>query len=192
MKNKYWSGIGSRHDITDEIKKQQREIGYQMSQKGWSLISGGASGSDFNFLYGASKGRDINLPVVVRPVRYRSYTGSYGHSAIVEMMEDAEFEVAKAYFFKHEIFTEEQFNKMPEVAQVLHARNYYQIFDWHGNVRVKFVAYAAPENRWGVVSGGTRTAIAIARIEKVPVFNIKLKGQYSALQEFIGRLPNVR
>jgi hypothetical protein len=186
----YWAGLGSRHELTETVRVQQDSIGKVMTSKGWVLVTGGAAGSDFNFLRGASHQRGKYLPIVVRPIRYKNYKGIYSYQSVIEMMEQADFERAKAYFFKHKIFTEDQFNSMPDVGQKLHARNFFQIFDHLGKVRVRFVAYAAPEDRWGNVSGGTRTAVAIARIEKLPVFNIKLKGQYKALQDFIEGLPN--
>lgn len=191
MNKLYWTGIGSRKSINDNIMSQQKGIGFTMSKKGWTLVTGGAGGSDYNFLAGASKGCDKNLPVVVRPIRYKNYTGKNKFQSVVEMMENSDYEAARTYFIKNDIFTELQFDGMSIISKVLHARNYYQIFDWNGNVRSKFVVYHAPENSWNVVSGGTRTAIAIARLEKVPVFNLRLKGHYNALQELIEGLPNV-
>lgn len=199
MGKKFWTGIGSRYNVSHELQTRQIAIGKHLSEKGWTLLTGGAAGSDFNFLQGSSLGSlcdEISQSHVIRPVNNKYYKGqqtitrkgSYGYPAIVEYMEVEDFERAVEYYFSKGIFSEKSFNKMSEIAQQLHARNFYQIMDEKGVARSELVVYSAPEDRWGNVSGGTRTAVAIARLEGVPSYNIKLEDSYTALQRILSVL----
>ncbi len=196
MSKRYWTGIGSRKNISEILRSQQFVIGTLMSSKNWTLLTGGAEGSDYNFLDGSSTEKFPSdeeawkVSHVIRPNKYQNFKGYKELACTIEYMEEDDFYMAKAYFIRNKIFTKKQFEKMEEVVQHLHARNFFQIFDTYGKVRSEYVLYAAPENRWGIVSGGTRTAVAIARIENIPTFNLKLKGQYAAFLELARSLPN--
>lgn len=172
--SKTFTGIGTRHPWYDECRFEllQMDIGKLAAKDGYRFKSGGADFSDFNYHNGYVQGGGKD-DIIVRSEKYRHFKNPRGARPTVWMIQEEEFEIALAYFVKHGIFKLDKFRRMSDFAQNAHARNYFQIMSAKGDKPdTDFVSYLAKEDRWGNVSGGTRTAVAVARCEDVPVFNI--------------------
>jgi hypothetical protein len=73
------------------------------------------------------------------------------------------------------------FNMKPSI-QALFARNVFQITGQRSEMGEcdplsDFVVYWAPENTKGVISGGTRIAVYLARSMGIPTYNLDIKSQ---------------
>lgn len=175
-KLKYWTGIGSR-EVTPEIAKLQRDIGSRMARLGYILLSGGARGSDINFHQGVCD-VDPSLAEIWIPwngFMFDERPSPKGSTYIIPDRYD--FDIARSYYLDNNIIP--WFDKMKQGAQKLHGRNYYQIFSTNEGryPASSVVIYAAKENGKGDISGGTRSAVMIARNEKLPTFNLTIEEQ---------------
>lgn len=186
---RYYAGIGTREilPLAKQYEREQISIARQAALKGIDLKSGGATFSDHNHLLGAYKGGRGEQAIVVRSKEFPNFNKPFRKSPIVLLMEEEDYQVAVEYYYKHGIFERKNFESMSAFARNAHARNFYQIMNPKGTeADVEFVSYLAREDRWGNVSGGTRSAVAVARQEDVPTFNIRFTSQLSDLQRLIG------
>lgn len=189
-----WTGIGARHRLPEGHSSIQRGIGQEMCEKGWKLYSGGALGSDYNYLSGVCSVSEKGIPVnalVIRHKGVRTGTLPRSYTVPVATMSEEEYEFALDYYFRHDIFGERSFRKMDHHPRYLHARNFYQVM----KAQILFsepcsdvVIYSARENSFGNIEGGTRTAVAVARIEGIQTFNTYKPKQLRALYRFIRKL----
>lgn len=185
---RYYTGVGSR-GVSGEISRLQAKIGRTLAIKGFTLLTGGAIGSDYNFLEGSSR-IDQSLSQVWRPTNQDGSLSEgkvpFGkpHISVFYIQED-DFQKAREYLISNKILP--YFDKMDVYAQWLHARNYYQVFSTYDIAPSEFVVYYAKE--WnGVVEGGTRTAVGIARNEDIPTYNLFLEKELKDFFKMIGDL----
>lgn len=182
---KYWTGVGSR-GVTPEIAELQYNIGARMAQLGYTLLSGGAKGSDMNFHKGVCS-VDATKAVIYLPwsgfnSELISQIPNYALSCYV-VPDKLQISVARNYYLMTGIIP--WFDKMrKQGSQEFHGRNYYQVF--HNETTEapppsKVCIYAAPETHKGEVSGGTRSAVMIARQERIPTYNLTIPAQRSKL-----------
>lgn len=174
---RYYTGIGSRN-VPVEIARLQVKIGTVLAKSGVTLLTGGAIGSDYNFLNGASKVNQ-QLTQVWRPSNLDGKLNAgkipFGKPHIpVYYIEEDDFQKARRYLIDNKILT--YFDKMDVYSQWLHARNYYQVFSTYEVAPSEFVVYYARESN-GVVGGGTRTAVGVARNEGILTYNLYLRHQ---------------
>ena len=185
---RYYAGIGTR-TILPRAKIYERDqllIGKLSAMNGVDLKSGGASFSDFNHLAGAKLGGRGNSAIVVRSENFKDYKRPLGTSPITLLTQEEDYEKALEYFFRNGIFEEKNFRSMKQFTRDAHARNFYQIMDIEGkSANVEYVSYLSREDRWGNVSGGTRSAVAVARLEGVPCYNTIFKDQLEELLKVI-------
>ncbi|QYW06177.1 hypothetical protein KASIA_p133 [Shewanella phage vB_SspS_KASIA] len=185
---KYYTGVGSRSVPTD-IARLQVKIGTVLAKSGVTLLTGGAIGSDYNFLDGAAKFNQ-HLTQVWRPSnpdgKLNAGKMPFGKPHIpVYYIEEEDFQKARHYLIDNKILP--YFDKMDVYAQWLHARNYYQVFSTYEVAPSEFVVYYARESN-GVVEGGTRTAVGIARNEDIPTYNLFIPSQRVKFMEMIKEL----
>jgi hypothetical protein len=168
-----WAGIGSRDTRLPEVKPLQVSIGRRMAELGHKFSSGNAEGSDENFHKGVCL-VNPSLATIVLPwkgFRVSDIPQVQRGSTFCYPTEDM-FQLAREYLIDNNLLP--NFDDLVQSHQRLHARNVYQIFvNGLINPPVDKVIFYAPEDRWGNVSGGTRTAVAIARFIDVETINIK-------------------
>lgn len=174
-----YAGIGSRHEVPNEIIAEFFQIGFKFAQLRFKLRSGRAIGCDTAFELGCTAGggaKEIWRPA---PTKY---------DPKVKVPVDAHYLKAS---FVHPIF-----NKLKEEEQALHARNVGIILGMDCDSPVKFVVTWTPDGAETVQqvtrkTGGTGTAIRLAASVNIPVFNFKNPDARERLDFFIknDRLP---
>lgn len=170
MAKRYYAGIGSRKlpaDIIDLIK----EIGWRMAKKGYILRSGAADGADKAFEYGCERGGgygDIYLPWRRFKNRENSkYLPKMDYKLPVEgQMEYSRNKMIQSGIIPH-------WDEMNEASQKFHSRNVNQVEGEFDEPDVHVVIYYAPTD-WmtGEPTGGTRTAVMLARSKGIPTYNL--------------------
>jgi hypothetical protein len=98
---------------------------------------------------------------------------------------DYQIEGAKWYYTEHTKIIP-YFDKMKQSVQRLHGRNYYQVVGSQGAPLSKVCIFIANENSNGDISGGTRSAVLIAREKKIPTYNLRDAVQREKLFKLIG------
>jgi hypothetical protein len=149
----FYTGIGSRETPID-IQRIMYRFAQVMAEQGMTLRSGGADGADTAFECGARKAEgtmEIYLP----------WVGFNGRSSHFTRPSDAAYDIASeihpAWF------------KCSRGAKALHARNCHQILGMDLNSPSSFVVCWTPG---GKLVGGTRTALVLASLNNIPVFNL--------------------
>lgn len=161
----YWTGIGSR-GLSSYEKPSLFEIGREMARQDNTLISGGAEGADISFQRGACSW-DTNLCEIWLP--YNTFNKKDHITGCLHLVPDnEEWGVAERYLVDNNIIP--WWGKMKHTSKIFHIRNYYQIFGL--DHKSELVIYCADEKNRNV-SGGTRTAVEIARFEGIPTCNIR-------------------
>lgn len=167
---RYYTGIGSRNTPENVLLLMQK-LGHKMAKMGYTLRSGGATGADSAFAHGwgtawsedvdnlgNSKCKaEIFLPWEGFNDQYSTMEGRYllKSSEATQIASD----IHPAW------------NRLSRGAKALHARNVYQILGQDLNTPSKCVLFYA-EPQGSSVKGGTRTAVELAKIHGVPVFNM--------------------
>jgi hypothetical protein len=161
-KRKYYAGIGSRETPPKVLKQIENIATYLCLVQNYILRSGGAPGADSAFEAGASDKKEIYLP-------WRNY--NCNGSELYEVEDDA-LELAAKYHPGWETLS--------SGAQLLHARNVYQILGKSLNNPVRYVVCWTKD---GKASGGTGQAMRIAMDKKILIFNLFNKEQFEYMQE---------
>lgn len=182
---KYWTGIGSR-EVPNEIAELQVEIGRRMATLGYVLLSGGAAGSDTNFHKGVCE-VDPSLAEIWIPWSGFMKELLPSKESVRIIPDKHDMDIARQYYLDNNIIP--WFDNMKQGAQKLHGRNYFQVFsDQTGNLPASSVViYAAEENTRGEVKGGTRSAVMIARNEKLPTFNLMIPEQKDKILQVLDK-----
>jgi len=149
----FYTGIGSR-ETPREVMITMYHFAIKLAEQGFRLRSGGADGANTAFECGAIKGlgaMEIYLP----------WVGFNGRSSQFTRPSDAAYDIASeihpAWF------------KCSRGAKALHARNCHQILGMDLNSPSSFVVCWTPG---GKLVGGTRTALVLASLNNIPVFNL--------------------
>lgn len=188
---RYYAGIGSR-ETPEEMVPVIMSIADTLGQKGFILRSGAAAGADTFFERGADSkdhGSDIWVP-------WNGFNGKYGGTITPA---DKHFSVAAVI---HPVW-----NKLKKPVQSLHARNVGQILGMDFDVEHVLACIAKketphPQDSWSsfVVcwtkdkaqthlevtsrTGGTGTAIKLASLLGIPVFNLADETALVRLQQW--------
>jgi hypothetical protein len=169
-----YAGIGSRTSPED-VLHQMREFSFQAANLGWTLRSGGADAADKTFEVGcddANGKKEIFLP-------WRGF--NHNVSPLYTPSADS-FRIGA------EIHPAWQYLKEPQ--RKLIARNMHQILGKHLAVAVKLVVCYTPDGcesykTYSQKTGGTGTAISLASLNNIPIFNLKNEGRAEQALEFI-------
>jgi hypothetical protein len=171
---KLYAGIGSRQTPPEVIEKM-REFAYHASRRGWILRSGAADGADSAFETGCddAKGKkEIFLP----------WAKCHGHTSPYFTPSDGALKLAK------EIHPAWDFLRVHQKKLI--ARNMHQIMGPHLGEAVKCVVCWTPDGcesyeTYGRRTGGTGTAIALASLNNVPIFNLQKEDRFIDAIEFL-------
>lgn len=151
----------------------QTMIGSRLSYLGVNGFSGGAPGSDYAFM----KDYDKDLRCVIIPTN--GFNGHYRDIGIhvftdqdIEIRNKAE-KLARHFYKDYDIRS--------EMVQYLQCRNMMQVLGLALDKKVDSVIFWAPENSKGVIKGGTRTAVYLARYLGIKTYNL----YFPEIMEFV-------
>lgn len=170
-----YTGVGSRHNVPVQVRQNMQGLSRALAVLGWVLRSGGAEGSDTYFEEGCTEAAgkaEIYL--------HRKLAG--GHPSPLYGVCDAAKEMASKI---HPVWSQ-----LTEGSQLLHARNCYQVLGKDLATPAQFLACWTPdgcETRKSRTraSGGTATAIIVAEMHDVPVFNLHNDDSCHRLNSFL-------
>lgn len=159
---KYYSGVGSRKAVgLSEVEDAIKKAAIRLADLGYILRSGGAVGPDTWF-----EEATIGTPTESNMEIYLPKKGMFGHaSELYDVCDDAL--ALAATIHKH-------WNNCNDLIKRLHARNCYQVLGKDLKTPSSFVVCYTPK---GAPVGGTRTAIVLAEMNDIPVFNF---GKYKS------------
>jgi hypothetical protein len=174
---RYATIIGSREITGQEFLKLQK-IAEFLHNNGFILRSGGAEGSDSTIMH--LKNIEVFLP-------WNGFNRLYHNNTTQFVISGKNVQIAKEVIK----IIHPAYKRLSQGALKLHCRNVQQI--WGQNleepVGTSIVVFCAPENEFGEISGGTRTAVEIARRKKIPVYNIRNKEKNT--DEMIEEIRNI-
>lgn len=153
---RYYSGVGSRKAVgLSEVESAIKMAAKRLSELGYILRSGGAIGPDTWFeeaTIGTQTESDMEI--------YLPKKNMFGHpSELYNVCDDALALAATIHRW---------WNETNDLVKKLHARNCYQVLGKDLNTPSSFVICYTPK---GAPVGGTRTAIKLAEMNDIPVFN---------------------
>lgn len=163
-----YSGIGSR-ETPFYICDLMTEIAIHLDNLGYTLNSGGATGSDSAFEKG-SKRKQIFLP-------WNGFENKFIDNVSYFIPEYNETYVRKYH---------PKFNKLSKKSRLLMSRNTYQVLGKDLKTPVDFVL-CYTEN--ALMKGGTSQALRIAKDYHIPVFNF---GDRKAIKDFGSYISQTR
>lgn len=174
----HWTGVGSR-ETPPEIVELMGRIAMGLTKVGGVLRSGGAKGADSAF--------EAGVPDPSKKEIYLPYAGFQGNRSKLygnptpESVEWAR--KAHPYFDRM---------KPDSFAYQAHARNAHQVLGQDCKTKAAFVVCWTPDGAERAdqshsidVTGGTRTAIVIAELNGVPVFNLARPDALHRLQTYV-------
>jgi hypothetical protein len=173
---KYYTGVGSRKTPVF-IQKLMQQLGYILEQQNWILRSGGAKGADSAFdKLVQDKSRTEIFLIKQNPAIPH---GIYAHPKWSE---------AQAIMIKNKIHP--YFNTMQPFAKALHTRNVFQVLGHNLDRPANMLICWTPNgekttDECTIETGGTATAIKLANLFNVPVFNLAYKPDYDRINKFI-------
>lgn len=184
---RYFTLIGSREAAIEDCKFLAT-LAYLLLLKGFVGRSGGATGADESLMqaYLRAIQKDANVKgniEVFLPTFNKHYYEQY-EPDLFHVQTQPEYEQSLDMLHRTGVCTYQ--DKLPHYTKLLFARNAFQIFG--SGQASDFVIYAAPENEKGVVKGGTRIAVYLARYYKVPCFNVTIPEQKKKIIELIQSL----
>lgn len=164
--NKIYTGVGSR-DTPEHILRIMHDLGHELSNKGYILRSGGASGADSAFESGCDSVnglKEIYLP-------WRGFNNN--QSKLYTVTREA-FQLASTIH--------PAWDKLSWGAKKLHARNVFQCIGIDLNKSSDFLICWT---KYGAKIGGTRTAIVLAEKYSIPIFNLYYSETFDKIWSYI-------
>ena len=150
-----YAGIGSR-STPEDIQEAMGAFAAVLSDRGFTLRSGGAPGADTAFEVGCDR-MDGRKEIFLPWKRFNHHPSHYFRPS------------PEAFAIASELHP--QWARCNYAARSLHARKVHQILGADLQAPVGFVLFWAPEYE-GIVTGGTATAVKLARVHRIPVFNL--------------------
>lgn len=161
MSKKYYTGVGSRNSPRD-ICALMTKLSKWLMDQGWTLRSGGAKGADQAFATGIYRQKEI-------------YTAKDATQQAMSMAAKyhAAWECVSSY------------------ARQLHGRNAFQVLGRDLETPSTFLVCWTPDGcisheTRGVRTGGTGTAISIASVNNIPVFNLQRDDHRKRIEDKVG------
>ena len=163
---KYYTGIGSR-ETPREILSLMAKIATKLELDGYILRSGGASGADIAFERGIadSKNKEIYIP-------WNGFNNNY--TGIIGSNQKGALELASK--------VHPAWHRCSAGAKKLHTRNAFQVLGSDLNIPSKFIICWTKN---GQEVGGTAIAIKMAKLNKVPVYNLWNKVTFDQLTKYV-------
>jgi hypothetical protein len=163
---KIYAGIGSRN-TPPEVLQLMTRLARRLYQLGYTLRSGRAKGADMAFETGT--------------------LGGFVHKRELFVAEDARGD-ARAIGLVHELHPNP--GALSQYAELLMARNTYQIFGRNLDVPVDFVLCWTPDGcehhqERSSRSGGTGQAISLASLKGIPVINLGRPGWEERIKPYV-------
>jgi hypothetical protein len=163
----YYAGIGSRETPT-EVKKQFETFAYIAAKRGLVLRSGGADGADSAFEQGAASAgglMEIFLP-------WEQF--NHNMSTLFPPTADA---------YKLASTLHPAWKRLSRPAKLLVARNMHQVMGLSLRSPVKFVICYTSDGcesheTYSIRTGGTGSAIKLASLNNIPIFNVMNTDRY--------------
>lgn len=156
----YYTGIGSRNTPVEVIHRMTK-LSLFLSEQDWVLRSGGAEGADRAFEDGVRKGKKAEIYTP-----WKNFV-KYSENVIVGPTLSTWLEAQEIASNIHPAW-----ERCSRGARALHTRNVYQVLGGDLQTPSRFVLFYAKESPSGNVSGGTRTAVEIARQHNIPCVNM--------------------
>lgn len=176
---KYYSGVGSRN-TPDNICKVMENLAFALSQDAWVLRSGGADGADMAFQKGATNSFSEVVPEIYIP--WKGFNGlEHNPSEGIIGVHNSSLR-EKAYSIASEIHP--AWDKCSSGAKTLHLRNVFQVLGKDLETPSKFLVCWAKPTKDGV-SGGTNTALKLAKMHNIPCFNLYFEEVIERISKFI-------
>lgn len=151
-----------------------------MAKMGYIIRHGGAIGSDKAGHNGAHSIDPSLCEVYISRDTPDSDINTDG--CFVHKLTKGEFKAIEKLY--REINLIPWYDNMTYGAKRLHCRNFQQIYGIHG-IPTKMVIYCAPYTG-DTPSGGTRTAVELAKMDGIPTYNIRRMTDVQKLSEAIG------
>lgn len=166
---KYYTGVGPR-DVSDSVMGVMSRLSRQLALKGYRLRSGGAGGSDTAFETGV---RDAIPPELWSGAMeiYIPWSGFDDRGLL-----DCDYVLnqlpgrLQAWALARDIHT--HWNNLKDGGRKLHSRNSFQVLGKSLDAPSDYIVYSNRLNPNGEPTGGTRTAVMIARKFKVKEINL--------------------
>lgn len=155
----YYAGIG-RRDASPLAKQAARAFATAMSQRNWTLRSGGAAGADSAFESGASQ-KEIFLPASAN---------------------DQAIELAKQFH--------PAWHRCSYFAKAAHGRNAMILLGADLKKPVKFVAFLSRPGEVDVLDGGTGLALKIAKANDIPCYHLNMSVSKGNIDGSVEQLVN--
>jgi len=174
---KYYTGIGSRR-TPKNILDMMTNIATILEQKGWTLRSGGAGGSDLAFEKGVKHRKDIYIP-------WDGFNGSDSYK-VFDYCEDDVIEKAFEIASKNHPY----WATLSDSSRKFMGRNVFQVLGEELNIESKFLicwtpdGCESPETRTDD-TGGTGLAISVASKLGIPVFNLKNEDSLNRVKKLL-------
>lgn len=160
----YYAGVGSRETPQDVLKIMWK-IGRYLALNGYTLRSGGAKGADTAFENGCDS---------VKGEKEIFYANNdKGTLMLAEAIPIAEQMAASVH---------PAWERCNEYARKLHTRNVAQVLGADLKHHVDFLVCWTKS---GKKIGGTSTAISIAEMNNIPVFNLYFESDLQKLRELV-------
>ncbi len=182
----YYTGVGAR-DVPPEVARTMTLYGAVFAELGYTLRSGGATGSDTAFEIGCDNRqgkKEIYLP-------WKGYNDNPSELWGIPDTDAGRAAVALAA----DLYGQERWSRVSHGVRKLMTRNIFQVMSQNLDTLSDFVVCWTPD---GVrtaeertrKTGGTGQAIACASQYDIPVFNLRNEGEVDRLLDFVGKLPD--
>jgi len=178
-----FTGVGSR-ETPKNILELIRRLSCKLVSKGWTLRSGGADGADEYFAYGwgDAKSKEASTAPAEIYLPWSGFNGLYVGDPNCIVVQKAEI-ITKAHKILKKVHP--AFDKLTRGPLSLHTRNCFQVLGADLETPSNYcIAYSKLDQN-GEPSGGTRTAIKIAEMNKIKVRNLYLEEDCVKIEEFL-------
>lgn len=170
--DKFFTVVGSRNTPQPELDLLHD---YSVRLLGHGLIgrSGGAGGADHQLTLAALKYDSKTCEIYLPWDGFEGYVSGHlkGAFIVAPWLDN----YAKARSMASDVHP--VWSKLGTGVRMMHTRNAYQPLGLDLKTPSEFVLFSAPESNGGVVSGGTATAIKMARDAGIPTFNMRNESQ---------------
>lgn len=161
MNKLFYAGVGSR-ETPIRVRGQMTALASYLTKHGWVLRSGAADGADTAFETGCNL-VDSNKKQIILP--WKGFNGSDSKLYLSWAFRPAILLEAEAIAaLVHPVW-----DKLSPPQKKLHTRNVFQVL---GPTLVEPVKFVVCWTKNGKPTGGTATAINLAKSRGIPVFNM--------------------